>query len=204
MSVQPTLADVVDQFAKELSHGTTITSLAPALSCRELTALTDLLRTGGHSPLADAWIEEHQAREKPTDCDGHPAARADAGAPPFDEHGRYTPAPGTEYPFSVSDIARATVQLLGPEWHAESGAFGATGVITGSFTGRFVVLVDGDSDLCIESTRYEADGWPESPELPDGVEDYEDGVFLPGAFSASGLDALAEGCAAAIRAVTGR
>ncbi|MFD6783563.1 hypothetical protein [Streptomyces diastaticus] len=39
---------------------------------------------------------------------------------PFDVLGRYNPAPGTEYPFSVSDIARATAHMLGPEWDTES------------------------------------------------------------------------------------
>ncbi|MFG2864685.1 hypothetical protein [Streptomyces sioyaensis] len=43
---------------------------------------------------------------------------------PYDDHGRYNPAPGTEYPFSVSDIGRAAVQLLGPDWEAESTPWG--------------------------------------------------------------------------------
>lgn len=43
---------------------------------------------------------------------------------PHDDHGRYTPEPGTEYDFSVSDVGRAAVQILGPVWHAESTPWG--------------------------------------------------------------------------------
>ncbi|MEU2969018.1 hypothetical protein ABZ687_29075 [Streptomyces ardesiacus] len=125
-------------------------------------------------------------------------------APLYDEHGNYTPAPGTEYPFSISDIARATARLLGPGWSAESGYWGVTGVVSGHLCAAdFEFLIDGDGDLCISYDHFVADGFPETPELPDEVKDYAEGVYLPTACSAHGLDALAERSAAAIRAVTG-
>ncbi|MGG2460180.1 hypothetical protein ACO0M4_10220 [Streptomyces sp. RGM 3693] len=55
--------------------------------------------------------------------------KAHAVSLPYDDHGRYTPAPGEEYPFSVSDIGRAAVQLLGPDWQAESAPWGVAASI---------------------------------------------------------------------------
>ncbi|MFD9078135.1 hypothetical protein [Streptomyces erythrochromogenes] len=64
---------------------------------------------------------------------------------------RYDPAPGTEYPFSVSDIARQAVKLLGDGWHAESGYWGVTGEITTLEGARFVVGVDHEGDLYVHA-----------------------------------------------------
>ncbi|MFE6461489.1 hypothetical protein ACFVP0_29015 [Streptomyces cinereoruber] len=199
-----TLADIVDQFVEEWARNATTSGLAATLGCTELDALTAILTASGRPDAATLWIEDHQHAE-PTDCHGHAAPCLDPGPLPHDEHGRYSPIPGTEYPFSISDVARAAVVLLGPDWHAESGSFGVTAIITGPYIGGFGLLVDGDGDLCIEFTRYEEDDWPESPELPDGVESYFGGVFLSEAASASdGLDFLAAQVTAAVRAVTGR
>ncbi|MFI8769386.1 hypothetical protein ACIGN6_31400 [Streptomyces sp. NPDC053792] len=77
------------------------------------------------------------------------AARTAGPAPlPHDEHGRYAPAPGTEYPFTIPDVARAAVRLLGPGWHAESGYMGTTGQITGPDGTVYVLAVGnvGDAD----------------------------------------------------------
>ncbi|MFB6529862.1 hypothetical protein [Streptomyces sp. NPDC056399] len=70
---------------------------------------------------------------------------------PHDEHSRYVPAPGTEYPFHVSDIGRAAVQLLGSHWHAESSSFGVGAHLTrmGSVRG-FYLGVDEEGDLFLE------------------------------------------------------
>lgn len=124
--------------------------------------------------------------------------------PQYDEHG-YNPAPGTEYPFSISDIARATARILGKGWMAESGPWGTTGTISASYVAEFVLYIDADDDLCIDFTRYTDDGWPDadSVSLPDEVEAFSGGVYLKGACSVDGLEALAERCAAAIRAITG-
>ncbi|SEE82861.1 hypothetical protein SAMN05216483_6684 [Streptomyces sp. 2131.1] len=116
----------------------------------------------------------------------------------------YEPAPGTEYPFSISDIARATAQLLGPGWSAESGPWGVYGVISGHpYVADFVIEVDYEGDLTISYTGYEDDSLPESPELPEGVADRPGGVYLVEAYAGDGLKALAERAAAALRAVTG-
>ncbi|MGW0033030.1 hypothetical protein ACWDXD_24840 [Streptomyces sp. NPDC003314] len=200
MTIRPTLADTVYAFTATWTKGQTIGDIAPALACAELTPLINLLAAAGHTQPTFSWVEDHEAGEAPGDCDGHTVPEM----PLYDAHDRYTPTPGTEYPFSVSDIARAAIVLLGPDWHAESGAFGATGTISGPSTGRFGLLVDGEGDLLIEVPQYEGDDWPESPELPDGIKDYDDGVYLEGASASDGLDSLAAKVAAAVRAVTGR
>ncbi|MEJ8654670.1 hypothetical protein WKI65_43230 [Streptomyces sp. MS1.AVA.3] len=41
----------------------------------------------------------------------------------------YVPAPGTEYRYAVSDIARKAAKLLGQSWDSESGYWGVTGQI---------------------------------------------------------------------------
>ncbi|MFJ6252639.1 MULTISPECIES: hypothetical protein [unclassified Streptomyces] len=199
-----TLADIADQFAEEWARNATASGLAATLGCAELDALTAVLAASGRPDAATLWIEGHR-RAEPTDCHGHVAPRLDPAPLPHDEHGRYSPIPGTEYPFSVSDVARAVVVLLGPDWHAESGSFGTAAIIAGPYIGGFGLLVDGDGDLCIEFAQYEEDDWPESPELPDGIGRYSEGVYLSEAASASdGLDFLAAQVAAAVRAVAGR
>ncbi|MER6616350.1 hypothetical protein [Streptomyces xantholiticus] len=126
---------------------------------------------------------------------------AAAEAPLYDENGSYTPAPGTEYPFSISDIARATAKLLGHGWMAESGYWGVTGAVAGPYTAEFEFVVDYQGDLTIAYTPREADRFPDCPELPDGVKECGEGVSLELACAADGLDSLAERSAAAIRAV---
>ncbi|MGC5042429.1 hypothetical protein ACLQ16_03830 [Streptomyces albidoflavus] len=69
---------------------------------------------------------------------------------PYDEHGRYNPAPGTEYPFSVSDIGRAAVQLLGPDWHAESTPWGVgAGIEHTDESVCYLLAVDESGDLYV-------------------------------------------------------
>ncbi|MGW2421495.1 hypothetical protein ACWC0C_19975 [Streptomyces sp. NPDC001709] len=121
----------------------------------------------------------------------------------FDEHGNYTPAPGTEYPFSISDIARATAKLLGQGWTAESGYWGVTGALVGPYVAEFEFVVDYQGELTLTYTPYSVDGFPDDPELPEGVKECGEGVYLELASVADGLDNLAERSAAAIRAVTG-
>ncbi|MET8696870.1 hypothetical protein ABZV65_30520 [Streptomyces bauhiniae] len=112
----------------------------------------------------------------------------------------YRPAPGTEYPFSVSDIARATAPLLGADWHAESGPWGTTGRLSGPFIATFEIVVD-EGDLCLTFTRYLNDGWPQGPELPEGVDVFDGGLWFPDACSVDGLEALSAKVAATIRAL---
>ncbi|GAA5070569.1 hypothetical protein [Streptomyces similanensis] len=115
----------------------------------------------------------------------------------------YNPAPGSEYPFSVSDIARAAAHQLGDGWSAESGPWGVTGTVSGPYNAKFTMAVDYDNDLCISWDRFVGDGFPEHPELPESVCDYDDGVYLELAAACDGLEYLADRSAAAIRAVTG-
>ncbi|MEV0437700.1 hypothetical protein AB0I84_40910 [Streptomyces spectabilis] len=94
---------------------------------------------------------------------------------PYDEHGRYRPKPGTEYPFSVSDIAHAAVQILGPDWEAEALPWGVGARIEeeGDEQG-YTLAVDADGDL------YLCD------DARGGSRTYMDGC------AADGLAALAE------------
>ncbi|AJF70298.1 hypothetical protein [Streptomyces vietnamensis] len=64
---------------------------------------------------------------------------------------RYDPAPGSEYPFSISDIARQAVKVLGDDWHAESGYWGVTGEITAPDGAHFLVAVDHEGDLYVHA-----------------------------------------------------
>ncbi|MGW4180378.1 hypothetical protein [Streptomyces rubiginosohelvolus] len=77
-----------------------------------------------------------------------PPARAAAERPLHAANGEHTPEPGTEYPFSVSDIVRAVSALLGDAWMAKStGSWGTTGTLSGPFIGDFAFETDYESDL---------------------------------------------------------
>ncbi|NML55101.1 hypothetical protein HHL19_35770 [Streptomyces sp. R302] len=189
-------ADVLALFAAA-THERAVDLAAP-MGCAELDAYAAVLTAAGHPDAAVTAVEAHDDHDE---CQGHAVP---APVQLFDERGEYTPAPGTEYPFSVSDIARAASRLLGPDWLAESGYWGITGTLSGPYIGKFTLLIDEEGDLYIEFSRYAGDDWPEDPKLPDGVEHCDGGVFLVGASAPDGLDFLAAQVAAAVRAVTGR
>ncbi|MFE3519684.1 hypothetical protein [Streptomyces sp. NPDC059166] len=113
------------------------------------------------------------------------------------------PAPGIEYPFSISDIAHATAALLGPTWAADAGHWGICGYLWGPYTAPFTLLVDVEGDLCLTYDRAAADEWPDDPQLPDGAQEFSAGLFLPDLCVVDGLDHIAQHLAAAVRAVTG-
>lgn len=120
-----------------------------------------------------------------------------------DPTARYCPAPGTEYPFSISDIAHATSALLGDDWTAEAGHWGTTGTLSGPYSTDFVFLIDEEGDLCIDYRYSTDDAFPDKPTLPEDAIACDLGVYLEYATSIDGLDSLAGRAAAAIRAVTG-
>ncbi|MFH8439313.1 hypothetical protein ACH4A3_29330 [Streptomyces sp. NPDC018007] len=191
--------DVAAALAPSAEH------LAPALTCYELNELLDLFVTTGHKAAAARWIEFHDGDEG---CEGHPVPAAPAPAPApekplFGANSEYTPEPGTEYPFSVSDIARAVSAFLGDAWIAESGHWGTTGSLSGPFIASFTFLVDEEGDLLMTFDRMEGDAWPESPTLPEGFHECDGGVHLELAAACDGLEHLAEKYAAAVRAITG-
>ncbi|MFI1012599.1 hypothetical protein [Streptomyces sp. NPDC020965] len=85
-----------------------------------------------------------------------PAFFAEYNTPlPYDEHGRYAPEPGTEFPFSISDIARAAVKILGPDWRAASLSWGTCALVeqVGETPSRYLLAVDEDSDLYVKPVR---------------------------------------------------
>jgi hypothetical protein len=124
--------------------------------------------------------------------------------PLYDANGNYCPAPGTEYPFSISDIARATARLLGDGWTAESGCWGVSGTLAGPCSTRFTFRIDEEDDLTIAYSYSTDNDFPQDPRLPEGVIRCDAGAYLELASAAEGLDNLAERSAAAIRAITGR
>ncbi|WP_327436632.1 MULTISPECIES: hypothetical protein [unclassified Streptomyces] len=116
---------------------------------------------------------------------------------------RAFPAPGTEYPFSVGDIAYATARRLGPGWNADAGYWGTTGSLWGPYTACFTLLIDVEGDLCMAYDVAASDEWPDTPQLPRGVQEFSAGLFLPEACVTDGLDHIADQLTAAVRAITG-
>ncbi|MFE2157044.1 hypothetical protein ACFW9M_04435 [Streptomyces lydicus] len=110
---------------------------------------------------------------------------------PHDDHGRYTPDPGTEYPFSVSDIGRAAVQILGPDWHAESTPWGVGAFLQfqNEISG-YLLGVDTEGDPSTDGDLYLSDD-----------EDSGSRTYLPGVCASDGLPALAELVAHTVRAL---
>ncbi|MCD9904550.1 hypothetical protein LUR56_39750 [Streptomyces sp. MT29] len=180
--------------------------LAPALTCFELDEMLDLFAAVGDTATAAKWIEWHGGTDEDDECTGHSVPdliAAPAERPQYAENGEHTPEPGTEYPFSVSDITRAVSALLGDDWFAESGTWGTTGSLSGPYTASFTFKVDHDGDLLMTFDRMTDDGWPEAPTLPEDFYDGLEGVHLTTACSADGLEHLAVQYAAAVRAITG-
>ncbi|MFH8465983.1 hypothetical protein [Streptomyces sp. NPDC017991] len=109
---------------------------------------------------------------------------------PHDDHDRYTPEPGTEYDFSVGDIGRAAVQLLGPIWHAESTPWGVGAYLQlQDETNGYLLVVDTDRDPCTHGDLYLAD-------------DMGRRTYLPDACAADGLPVLAELVANTVRGLS--
>ncbi|MFD7334873.1 hypothetical protein ACFV98_02570 [Streptomyces violascens] len=75
---------------------------------------------------------------------------------PIDAQGRYNPAPGTEYPFSISDIGRAAARLLGDDWDADSTGWGVGAYIEhADELGGFKIHVDEEGDLYVRRNYLE-------------------------------------------------
>ncbi|MFG2767811.1 hypothetical protein [Streptomyces rubiginosohelvolus] len=205
-AAQTAARDVAAALAPSAEH------LAPAVTCYELNELLDLFVATGHKAAAARWIEFHEGDKE---CEGHtvpdapapapvtPPAPAAAERPLYAASGEYTPEPGTEYPFSVFDIARAVSALLGDDWMAESGYWGTTGSLSGPFTASFTFAVDHDGDLVMSFDRMVDDGSPQAPTLPEDFYDGAEGVHLTTASASDGLEYLAAKYAAAVRAITG-
>ena len=108
------------RFAGVFASAATADNMAPALTCMELDALLELFGTVGALDAAAEWITSHTDSE----CEGHTIPEATHTPDPepalYDENGNYTPQPGTEYPFAVSDIARATTPR--PDASCRNGA----------------------------------------------------------------------------------
>lgn len=103
---------------------------------------------------------------------------------PQDDHGRYAPAPGTEYPFSISDIARAAAPLLGDDWQAEAGTWGASGTVMSPGKENLYYVAVGD----VGDTDEDLGIWgPDSTRL------------LPRAAPSHGLGWLADAVAVTVR-----
>ncbi|MFJ9416659.1 hypothetical protein ACIRPT_21055 [Streptomyces sp. NPDC101227] len=111
--------------------------------------------------------------------------------PPYDQHGHYNPAPGTEYPFSVADVGYAAVQLLGPTWQTEPVPWGVGAYLQhDAETYGYLMLVDTECDPSSHGQLYICD------DLNSGSRSY-----LPDATAADGLDALASLVADTVRSL---
>ncbi|MGW5804039.1 hypothetical protein ACWFQ7_33535 [Streptomyces bacillaris] len=183
--------------------------LAAVLTCHELTDVVDLLAAAGHPAAGARWIEWHEDADPR--CTGHttpdttPAPAAPKFSSLYDAHGRYSPPPGTEYPYSVADIAYATARAIGPDWSAMALPWGISATLSSSrYTAHFTLLIDVEGDLCLTYDQAAADGWPDTPGLPRGVHAYAAGIYLPDASSTDDLEHLAQQLATAVRAITGR
>ncbi|MFE8979087.1 hypothetical protein ACFYM7_37610 [Streptomyces cyaneofuscatus] len=203
--------DALTRAARSLaaSLADTADHLAAILTCHELTDVVDLLAAAGHHTAGTRWIEWHTGDPQ---CTGHTAPDTTPATPTptfsslYDEHGRYSPAPGTECPYSVADIAYATARALGKDWAAEALHWGTGATLHGPHTSHFTFLIDVEGNLCLTYDQASADAWPDTPDLPRGVHEYNAGIYLPDASSPDDLDDLkhlAEQIAAAVRAITG-
>ncbi|MEW1892322.1 hypothetical protein [Streptomyces sp. NPDC085659] len=173
------------------------TSVAPALSCAELDALLALFGAAGRREAAASWIGAHA---ESGDCEGHDAPATPALAPAVHASGVYCPPPGTEFPFSVSDVVRAVARLLGKGWTVETGSWGLDGNVVSPCGAVFKIYVDHEGDLIAECPSHDV---PEDLDLPDGFLGCDDGIYLELATYSDGLDYLAGRYADAIRAVIG-
>ncbi|QDN54062.1 hypothetical protein [Streptomyces sp. S1D4-20] len=184
----PALVAAVEEFTGKWRSAATAEAAAPALSCPEIDALAALLRAAGAPDAADQWTAAHTATD--AECEGH--ATPETGPVPSSGH------------FTLPDLVRATAKLLGPGWKSGPRRWGTCGALTGPYETSFLFCVDDQSDLLIEYRRDVADSFPDSPDLPDGVEElqFDEGVWLEEAAPEDGLKALAVRCAAAIRAIT--
>ncbi|OEJ21047.1 hypothetical protein [Streptomyces subrutilus] len=93
----------------------------------------------------------------------------------------YAPHPGTEYPFSIGDIAFATARALGDAFTGDSGCWGVTGQVHGAGD-RWTISVDYEGDLCL------------TPE--HGTDPIH---YFPDLTAGDGLDEIAAAVAEAIR-----
>ncbi|MEV6399844.1 hypothetical protein AB0M39_34515 [Streptomyces sp. NPDC051907] len=100
---------------------------------------------------------------------------------------------------TVAHIAEAAAARLGDGWSTEPSTWGTTAELIGPHHVAFTWVEDYEGDLVIE---YDRTAFPDGVELPDGVEAFHGGVYLPLAAPTDGLDFLAQRCADAIRAIT--
>ncbi|MFJ7280509.1 hypothetical protein [Kitasatospora sp. NPDC098663] len=99
-------------------------------------------------------------------------------------HGRYAPAPGTEYQFSISDIARAAAPLLGNDWLADAGPWGTSGTVMPSDKEDLYYVSVGDVGDMDEDL---------------GIWGHDSTRFLPRAAPSHGLGWLADAVAVTVR-----
>ncbi|MEU6379603.1 hypothetical protein [Streptomyces sp. NPDC046909] len=65
----------------------------------------------------------------------------------LDAAGHYHPEPGTEFPYSVSDIGRAAADLLGDKWSADSGSWGVRSYLQADGENNGYALAVSDSGV---------------------------------------------------------
>ncbi|MEV7691378.1 hypothetical protein [Streptomyces bungoensis] len=139
-------------FATVWGSAATADDVAPTLACPEADTLAAVFHAAGAPDTARMGLGKHTATA--SKCHGHDTHPAPTTTPDlslYDEHGNYVGAPGTEYPFSISDIAHATARLLGPDWTSAAGDWGVTGSDEAPSPHRtlYTLTIDYQGDLCI-------------------------------------------------------
>ncbi|WP_333735029.1 hypothetical protein [Streptomyces sp. IBSBF 3010] len=175
------------------------TSVAPVLSCAELEALLGLFVATDQQDTVTAWITAHAERG---DCEGHDTPTAPRAGRTVETGSVYCPPPGAEFPFSISDVARAVARRLGSGWSVETGPWGLDGEVTSPCGTVFKLYVDDEDDLIAACSSHS--DFSKDLNLPDGFLGCDGGIYLELASYSDGLDYLAGRYAEAFRAVMGR
>ncbi|MFB6505550.1 hypothetical protein ACFC07_22335 [Streptomyces sp. NPDC056099] len=81
------------------------------------------------------------------------------------------PAPGTEYPYAVSDVARKAAELLGQGWGSESGYWGVTGQIHTPAGDTVTIGIDHEGDLYVNGPTSLEPVYLEDETAPHSEED---------------------------------
>ncbi|MEW1892323.1 hypothetical protein [Streptomyces sp. NPDC085659] len=121
----------------------------------------------------------------------HPRSTEDTHASPPDDQTQ----------FSIFDLARAAVRILGRDWAVKRGDWGVSATLFNE-SRTFLLCVDESGDLCLDYTRPSDELLPEV--MPNGVAVYPGGMFFEAARATEGLFALSVRVASAVQAaVTG-
>ncbi|MET7622734.1 hypothetical protein [Streptomyces sp. NPDC005408] len=79
------------------------------------------------------------------------------------------PAPGAEYPYAVSDIARKAAEFLGEGWGSESGHWGTSGQIHTPGGETVTIGVDEEGELYVNGPTSLEPVWLDDESAPQSL-----------------------------------